>query len=44
MSVADATINSVNVVYAQLIMKVGAENVENYVLIWELKVLAAIQL
>jgi penicillin-binding protein 1A len=28
MSVVDATINSVNVVYAQLIMKVGAENVE----------------
>lgn len=28
MSVVDATINSVNVVYAQLIMRVGAENVE----------------
>ncbi|MHB8280318.1 MAG: transglycosylase domain-containing protein, partial [Candidatus Humimicrobiaceae bacterium] len=28
MTVVDATINSVNVVYAQLIMKVGAENVE----------------
>ncbi len=28
MSVIDATIHSVNVVYAQLIMKVGAENVE----------------
>jgi len=28
MSVVDATINSVNVVYAQLMMKVGAENVE----------------
>ncbi|MHB1346505.1 MAG: transglycosylase domain-containing protein [Candidatus Humimicrobiaceae bacterium] len=28
MSVVDATIHSVNVVYAQLIMKVGAENVE----------------
>ena len=29
MSVVDGTIYSVNVVYAQLIMKVGAENVEN---------------
>jgi penicillin-binding protein 1A len=28
-SVADATIHSVNVVYAQLIMKIGAENVES---------------
>jgi penicillin-binding protein 1A len=28
MTVIDATINSVNVVYAQLMMKVGAENVE----------------
>ena len=28
MSVVDATINSVNVVYAQLMMEVGAENVE----------------
>ena len=28
MSVVDATINSVNVVYAQFMMKVGAENVE----------------
>ena len=28
MTVVDATINSVNVVYAQLMMKVGAENVE----------------
>jgi penicillin-binding protein 1A len=28
MSVADATVQSVNVVYAQLMMKVGAENVE----------------
>ncbi|MBN1298143.1 MAG: PBP1A family penicillin-binding protein [Actinobacteria bacterium] len=28
MTVVDATINSVNVVYAQLIMKIGAENVE----------------
>jgi len=28
MTVVDATINSVNVVYAQFIMKVGAENVE----------------
>ena len=28
MSVVDGTINSVNVVYAQLMMKVGAENVE----------------
>jgi beta-lactam-binding protein with PASTA domain len=29
MSVEDATIHSVNVVYAQLMMKIGAENVEN---------------
>lgn len=29
MSVIDATIHSVNVVYAQLTMKVGAENIEN---------------
>jgi len=29
MSIVDGTINSVNVVYAQLIMEVGAENVEN---------------
>ncbi len=29
MSVVDGTINSVNVVYAQLMMEVGAENVEN---------------
>jgi penicillin-binding protein 1A len=29
MSVVDATIHSVNVVYSQLIMKIGAENVEN---------------
>src|SRR4030043_310540 len=29
MSVVDATINSVNVVYAQLMMEVGAENVDN---------------
>jgi len=29
MSVADATVYSVNVVYSQLIMKIGAENVEN---------------
>ncbi len=28
MTVTDATINSVNVVYAQLMMKIGAENVE----------------
>ena len=29
MSIVDGTINSVNVVYAQLMMEVGAENVEN---------------
>lgn len=29
MSVVDATVHSVNVVYAQLMMKIGAENVEN---------------
>jgi membrane peptidoglycan carboxypeptidase len=28
MSIIDATIRSVNVVYAQLMMEVGAENVE----------------
>ena len=28
MNIVDATIHSVNVVYAQLVMQVGAENVE----------------